>query len=53
VPLILASYGLSVFTQDAQGQWIGEDATLFQDLMCGTVSGCGQRRPAWHSQLHD
>jgi hypothetical protein len=53
LPFSLASYGLRVFTQDAQGKWIGEDATLFQDLMSGTVSGCGPGRPAWLSQLHE
>jgi len=49
----LASHGLGVLTQDAQGKWIGEDAALFQDLMGATVSGCGQSRPAWLSQLHE
>jgi hypothetical protein len=53
LPFSLASYGLRVFTQDAQGKWIGEDATLFQDLMSGTMSGCGPGRPAWLSQLHE
>jgi hypothetical protein len=50
--LSLASHGLGIFTQDTQSKWIGEDATLFQDLMSGTVNGCGPSRPAWLSQLH-
>ena len=49
----LASHGLGVFAQDAQGKGIGEDAALFQDLMSGAVSGCGASRPAWLPQLHE
>jgi hypothetical protein len=49
----LARYGLGLFAQDTQSKWIGEDATLFQNLMSGTVSGCGPGRPAWLSQLHE
>jgi hypothetical protein len=41
VLLSLSSDGVGVLTKDAQGKWIGEDAALFQHLMCGTVSGCG------------
>jgi len=51
--LSLASYGRRVFTQDAQGKRIGEDAPLLQDLMSGTVSGRGPGGPAWLSQLHE
>ena len=47
-----ASYSLGVFTQDAQSQWIRENAPLFEDLMRGTVSGSGPGRPAWLSPLH-
>jgi hypothetical protein len=53
VLLSLASDSLGVFTQDAQSKWIGEDATVFQNLMSGTVCGCGPGRPAWLFRLHN
>jgi len=35
----LADQRFGVFPQNAQGQWISEDASLLQGLMGGTVGG--------------
>jgi len=53
VLLSLASNGPGIFTKNAQGKWICENAALFQDLMGGTVKRCAPSRPAWLSQLHN
>jgi hypothetical protein len=37
--LSIPSHGLRVFTQNGQSKRIVEDATLFQNLMRGAVSG--------------
>jgi hypothetical protein len=48
----LASDGIGIFAQDAQGKWIGEDAAVFQYLMSGAVKSCRSSRPAWLCALH-
>jgi hypothetical protein len=50
--LSLADCGFALVTQDAEREGVGEDATLFQDLMSGSVSGCGPGRVAWLCAYH-
>lgn len=47
-----ASDALRVHPQDGQSKRIGEDPTLLQYLMSGSVKSCGQGGPAWLSVLH-
>jgi len=53
VTFCLAYDGLGVFAQNGQGERIRKDASPFQDLMSGAVSGGGSCCSAWLSQLHD
>jgi len=49
----IANRPLRVNSQDAQGQWIAEDRTVFQYLMSSTVKGSAQCGPARLSWLHE